>query len=190
MKEVRAFYSVDYEDGTDSFNAIILSYGNKEKRFDTGDPLIDWFQFYKYVYSGAALQDKIIGIGGSSTIDHWFMDSDTYVERYLKKSEDGTFDFMTTKEIWEIPLYKFDECLKCVAHKDMKSFQEVKDYYYNFVKKLPMSKRLKRAGIKTLTIKDETGNNIKYLKWGDKQIPRPARHKYEEIIEEHFDLKI
>jgi hypothetical protein len=185
---MRAYYTIDYEEGADSFNAIILTLGRKEIRFDTGDPLIDWFQFYRFLYSGQA-KDATEGIGGSSSIDHWFMDTDTYRERYLKEMDDR-YEFMTHKEIMELPLHEMSACVKCVAHKDMKSFQEVRDYYYNYVAELPLNERLKRAYVDTIIKPDESGQRVKFLVHDGKELRRPSAKKCVERVKEFFDLKI
>jgi hypothetical protein len=191
---MRAFYTVDYEEGTDSFEAIRVEFDDETILFNTGDPVIDWFQFGRFKYSGGAAQLGIQSMGGSSSIDHWFMDNRNYVEQYLKEVEEGKFEFMTTKDISELSISEMDDCVKCVARRDMKSFQEVRDYYYTYVKELTLQERLDRAYIKTVFMADiETSfgvRTVKMLRFGDKSIIRPAPTKCDEIVKKEFGITI
>jgi len=126
------FLTIDYDDSTQSsYKAIILKYGDKKEiRFDTGDPLIDWYDYCKFMFDGEASEKYNIGsVICSSSIDHWFMDGDEYVEKYISLKDDGTYDFITDKELNLLSLSDLYHFKRCVIHKDMKSFQELKDYY-------------------------------------------------------------
>lgn len=130
-KNYVAFMSIDYEDGDAStFNGIEISYGSKNKNFNSGDPLIDWYDYCKFIYEGSALDDGIGSIAHSSSVDHWFMDTDEYVEKFLKFVEEKHhYEFMTKDELSKLTLSDMKGKLRCVIHKDMKSFQELKNYY-------------------------------------------------------------
>ena len=129
MTNENAFMTVNYEDGTPSFESIKVSYGDKVKLFDTGDPLIDWYNYCKFIYNGEAKEEGIISIICSSSYDHWFMDSEDYVEKYLKFVDNECYVFYTKDELNNMPIDEIRKHMKCVVHKDMKTFQELKDYY-------------------------------------------------------------
>jgi hypothetical protein len=58
-KNYVAFMSIDYEDGDAStYKGIELSLGDGGvKNFNNGDPLIDWYDYCKYIYNGGANED-------------------------------------------------------------------------------------------------------------------------------------
>lgn len=129
-KTLNGFFTVDYEDGNgESYNGLIITYGDKEKRFYTGDPLIDWYDYCKFMYNGESLQELISVTICSSSVDHWFMDTKDYLEKYLKRNELGEYDFMTTDELYKLSINDIGKHMKCVIHKDMKSFQDLINYY-------------------------------------------------------------
>lgn len=130
MKNHVAFMTINYDDSDAStYKAIEISYGSKVKYFRTGDPLIDWYDYCKFIYEGGAIEDGIGSIACSSSIDHWFMDSDEFIEKYLKLVDDTHYEFMTSEDLDILSLSELNRKLKCVIHKDMKTFQELKDYY-------------------------------------------------------------
>ena len=124
--------TIDYEDGdASSYKGIKISFEESVKLFNSGDPLIDWYDYCKYMYNGEALENNIDHIAHSSNVDHWFMDTDEYVEKYLKMIDDEHYDFMTSEELDKLSISEMKRNLRCVVTKDMKSFQELKDYYKN-----------------------------------------------------------
>lgn len=191
----QGYYSINYDDGTDSFTSIELSCGKKKKFFDHPDPVIAWFEFKKFIYEGRAKHEMGIDmLVGSSSTDHWFMDTNTYKERYLKEAGDNSYEFMTWEEIMNLTISEMNECIKVVAHKDMQSFQEVRDYYKKFLEGLSLSQRLKRAGVKTIHVKDVENTfgkrSVRNLKYMDKTIPRPIASKCVEVVKREFDINI
>lgn len=125
----RGFMSVDYDDGdANSFRGITLEYGDHVKNFNTGDPLIDWYDYKKFIYNGDAAKEGIFSIGHSSSVDHWFMDTDEYIEKYLKETDSG-FEFIDREDTHKMSFHQMDHAIKCVVSKDMKSFEELKQYY-------------------------------------------------------------
>ena len=105
------FLTVDYDNSKQlSYVALILYYGDKKEiRFDTGNPLIDWYEYCKFVFDGEASEKYNIGsIGCSSSIDHWFMDGDEYLEKYLKLNDNNEYEFMTSDELYELSLSKLN----------------------------------------------------------------------------------
>ena len=129
MERYRAFGTVEYDDGkAKSFKGIKITYGNKTKKFNTGDPLIDWFDYHKFVYTGAASEEDIYSIGWSSSVDHWFMDTNDYFEKYLKEVGEE-FEFMSDEDMKFMSFQDMDKTQKCVIHKDMKSVKDLIEYY-------------------------------------------------------------
>jgi len=126
------FLTVDYDDSLQSsYVALILYYGDKkEMRFDTGNPLIDWYDFCKIVFDGEESEKyNMSGVGYSSSVDHWFMDGNEYIEKYLKLNDNDEYDFILTEELNNLSLSELNSLKRCVIQKDMKSFQELKKYY-------------------------------------------------------------
>jgi len=131
-KEKRGFLTVDYNESKQAtFKGLNISVTGSKKviKFNTGDPIIDWYDYYKWIYGGEASKQGFYSIGGSSNVDHWFMDGNKYIEKYLKQIDENTFDFYTTDELMKMPFHKMDECMRCVITKKMKTFQDLKDYY-------------------------------------------------------------
>ena len=129
MANEHAFMTINYEDGTPSFESIKVSYGDKVKLFDNGDPLIDWYNYCMFIYQGEAKKEGIFSIICSSSYDHWFMDTDDYVEKYLKFIDNEYYDFYTNEELNNMSIDEISRHMKCVAHKDMKTFKDLQDYY-------------------------------------------------------------
>jgi len=126
------FLTVDYDDSLQSsYVALILYYGDKkEMRFDTGNPLIDWYDFCKIVFDGEEKEKyNISSVSFSSSVDHWFMDGDEYLEKYLKLNENNEYEFIPNNEFSDFSLSELQSYKRCVIHKDMKSFEELKKYY-------------------------------------------------------------
>lgn len=129
MGKYIAFATVEYdEDKPENFKGIKITYGDKVKIFNTGDPLIDWFNYSKFLYLGEAIKEEIFSIRWSSSADHWFMDTDEYLEKYLKENGDE-YEFMTEDDLKFMSFQDMDRALKCVIHKEMKSFEELREYY-------------------------------------------------------------
>ena len=131
-KNYLGFLKINYEDGDAStYNGIELLLGDDGvKKFSSGDPLIDWYEYCKYIYNGSAIEDNITSIIHSSSVDHWFMDTDEYIEKYIEYDENtGKYDFITTDTMNILSLDELRTKLRCVVAKDMKTFQDLKDYY-------------------------------------------------------------
>lgn len=129
MKE-NIFIDVDYEDGEqETFKAVKLHIGKEVLKYDTGDPLIDWYNVCKDLFSNDEFREKydIDRIIVSSSFYHWFMDGNKYVEKYLKY-ENEKWEFVTDDEM-KSPEFDESKHAFCVATSDMKSFEELKEYY-------------------------------------------------------------
>lgn len=128
------FLTVDYDDSNQSsYVALILYYGDKkEMRFDTGDPLIDWYDYCKFIFDGEASEKYgMSGVSCSSSVDHWFMDGDEYVEKYLKLDDNDEYEFYSVEDLKNFSLSDLFKYKKCVASKYMTSFQDLKTYYHD-----------------------------------------------------------
>lgn len=112
--------------------AIMEFQADEEKEiieFNTGDAVVDWYNYYKFLYGGEAYEKGIFMVGGSSNVDHWFMDGDTYKEQFLKAVDDGAnMVFMTEDEVNILHLDELNQSYKCVITEDIKSFEELKEY--------------------------------------------------------------
>ena len=134
MSNFRGFLNVDYDDGDAStFRGLTLTYGDKTKKFDTGNPIIDWYNYMLFIYCGEAIDENINHISCSSSIDHWFMDSNDYTEKFIKENNDGEYEFMTEEDIKFMSFSDMNKTVKCVISNDMISFKELKEYYKNYI---------------------------------------------------------
>lgn len=136
-RDKTGWLTVDYDEcNQESFKGLNLSImefatGNEIEviRFDSGDPVVDWYNYYKFVYGGEAYDKGLFTIGGSSNTDHWFMDGDKYREQLLKAVDDGAnMVFMTEDEVAQMGIGDFNQAYKCVITEDIKSFEELKEY--------------------------------------------------------------
>lgn len=132
MKEKRGFLTVDYDDCKQStFKGLKINVSGSKKviKFNTGDPIIDWYDYYKFIYGGEAYKQGFYSIGQSSNVDHWFMDGKKYIEKCLKQINEDSYEFYTDDEVMQMSFSSLNKCLKCVVTKKMKTFQDLKDYY-------------------------------------------------------------
>lgn len=124
------FLTVNYEDGdASSYKGLVMMYGDKKINFNNGDPLIDWYDYCKFIHDGGARDYGIISISHSSSVDHWFMDSGLYTEKYLKLVDNEYYTFYTNDELFNMSMSDINRLKSCVISNDMKTFQELKDYY-------------------------------------------------------------
>jgi len=82
-----AVYGITYEEGTNTgYKLVDISYDNlkKEKKFDSGNFLKDWYDLIKWI-NFADLNEPVIG---SSSVDHFIMDGAPYDSAYLKIDDD------------------------------------------------------------------------------------------------------
>lgn len=132
----RGWLTVDYDEPNgNTFRGLNVeiseqSTGNvvKNIRFDTGDPVIDWYNYYKFIYGGEAFEQNIQHISGSSNTDHWFMDSEGYCEKIL--IEDGdSYRFATDDEMLKMSISDIQKSPKVVTINELDTFEKVKTYY-------------------------------------------------------------
>jgi len=73
--------SVDYIDGKqDTYKGLVFDLEEEEKRFDSGDPVIDYIDFLKWFSETSKWN---FGYQESSSVNHFFMDGDKYYDRYF-----------------------------------------------------------------------------------------------------------
>lgn len=126
---MRGYLTVDYSDSDQStykgLNIHFMENG-EDIRFDIGDPLIDWYNYCKFMFSGEAVKKGIESISHSSNVDHWFMDGDKYSERYF---DPETLQFISNDVLMKMPMSEWDQYPRCVVTDDMKDFNDLKIYY-------------------------------------------------------------
>lgn len=116
------FLTIKYDDN-DNYKSLLLELSDKKNiEYSSGDPLIDWYEYKKFIYG-----NDILYTTHSSSIDDWFFDNDDYVERYL----DDDFNFISYSKLSKLSIPELSKCLTVVCHKDMKNFEELKEYYKN-----------------------------------------------------------
>lgn len=98
-----AVISISYkEPNPETYKHVRISYGdlNKEKIFDSGNFIVDWYNLNKW------LSEEIEGelksehaFSNSSSVDHFIMDGANVQSRYLKFDEDGN-PYLSDKYDW------------------------------------------------------------------------------------------
>ncbi len=187
------FCSVNYNDGCKGLESIQLENafdGDKViKTFNTGDPLIDWYEYYRWIYNDGL--GKYIMINYSSSVDHWFMDNDEYKEQYFTMDDDGVVHFVDHSNL---SLNELNNTPKCVIKKGMTTFKELKDYYKDYISKLTLIERLERNGIERFhyTTKSTSFGDRKFfkLKYGDKEIIAPPHQSCIDVVKKEFGIEI
>lgn len=117
----RGFLSVDYDEiNQSSYKSFDLKVGKKTIKFDTGDPIVDWVDYRKYI-------DKHhLFVIRSSTTDHWYMDGDGYYELYHNPKQGCT---VTSETLLHKGMDYFDQIVGFVAKKGMNSLKEIMEHY-------------------------------------------------------------
>lgn len=95
-----AVIGINYEEPNHStYKSVRISYSNnsKEKVFDSGNFVKDWFDCNKFITT--KLLDKEYGFSNSSSVDHFIMDGAPYQSAYLNTKDGGT--------TWEL-YYEYD----------------------------------------------------------------------------------
>ena len=126
----RGWFKVDYDDGNqETYKAFVLEVGRKKIRFATGDPIIDWIDYLKYIGDNS---DKIFSVGHSSGIDHWFMDGEKWTSIYCDHSDEKNIKSYSRTQINTDPLllHKSDDFQEYVVTPKIKTFGQLKKYYH------------------------------------------------------------
>jgi len=119
-----AFLRVILEDNDPSkFKGLELSAQHLENPilFESGDPLIDWYNFSNFLYSGEAQKQGITSMLKGQTVNEWFLANENYREVFLDKWE-GNFTILEN-----LAAPKTKRTL-CVVNKEMNSFDDLKKY--------------------------------------------------------------
>lgn len=133
----RAFLTVDCVEGNPdkTFKGLVLKVrdgsNDKEKTIDfkSNDPIISFFNFKKWLITNTE-KEKIEYVTCSSSIDHFYMDSKKYIERYVILDEkiDYTDGEITTWKDAEKKGHNLDELIRvCVTNK-FKTWKQLKEY--------------------------------------------------------------
>ena len=121
---------MDFLSTLDNDKGLQLQVENRKKtiKFDTGDPIVDWYSYMKYI----ANSEDVDVVNNSSTIDHWLDDKDDYFFMYLEgdfesiPQGDKRWDTMDMDEIMNL--------MRFVAKKPMTTFAEIKEHCKGKVK--------------------------------------------------------
>lgn len=130
----RGFLSVVYTEGDQStYKRLVLEdmENNRAMEFCTGDPVVDFYDYYKYLYSGGAKSDGYYIINHSSLIDHFFMDGTEVVERYFYVDDDDMAVMVPNEEVIDMPMSKVDNLHRCVMYDWMVDFSDLNEYVKN-----------------------------------------------------------
>ena len=127
-----AFITVDYDgERQSSFQSITVTrkrcdkYLEKDLVFSSIDPLVAWYNFYKWLYTDFYVNNQIFSISCSSSVDHWFIDGDKYLEKH--------FDPKTLEIVEEKIEDETYPC--CIVTEDIKNYSELKAYVESKKKK-------------------------------------------------------
>lgn len=115
--------SIDYDEGKqDTYRKITLEINEETFSFDTGDPIVDWWNYYTFIAEHAKEISIIIS---SSTVDHWYMDGNEYYEMFIDTETKQACDMLNVFQMSEEVTKKY---LKFIAKKSMKTFDDLKQY--------------------------------------------------------------
>lgn len=102
---MRAFVSIDYEDGNQAnYRGVNLTIGDDKKFFASGDPVKDWYLMIKeLIHQPNGFQ----GYLESSSVNHFFFDGDAYQNAYLLHVGPGENDweFASSEQKSQNPRY-------------------------------------------------------------------------------------
>lgn len=128
-----AIYDEPKADSTfKGFEVTIKEDGKKDKKvlFNTGDPIYDYYAYQRWM-----MNSKLSIIVHSSSIDHFFMDSKKYLERYVvfakwppeKNTEANLMHWLDAEKLG----HNVDQLPKVMALKKWNKFSEVKKYVFD-----------------------------------------------------------
>lgn len=128
----KAILWVDYTQGDQStYKRLMLedtSDDSNTRLFDTGDAVVDWYNYYKYIYYGGSLRDGFWTIDHSPTVEQFFEDGDEIVQYYYDIDEDGNVKLIPYDEIITTSVTEWNMVYRCVMYGWMKEFDELKQY--------------------------------------------------------------
>lgn len=128
----RGFLSTDYDEpkADKTYRGLVLklSLGSKKRtiRFATGDPVYDFFAYMRWMANDPT---EITVINYSSSVDHFFMDSKKYDQKYVtfKDDKDTTGELMNYVDAVKAG-HDTDMLAKAVCTKEMRTWADVKSY--------------------------------------------------------------
>jgi len=97
-----------------------LKIGKKTVKFNTGDPVVDWVDYRKYI------DEHHLSVNRSSTIDHWYMDGDEYYELCYDPKQECT---VTSETLEHKGMDYFNELVGFVSKTEMKSIKDIMNHY-------------------------------------------------------------
>lgn len=129
MIEKIGFLTVNYDEpnADSSFRGLTLEIGNEKIEFNSKDPIVDFFEYNKWLANNS---DKVFMVTYSSSIDHFYMDSEKYYEKYVvfnKNYSEG--NILSYKKLQELRLsHKTDELIKVCVDDSISTWSELKNY--------------------------------------------------------------
>lgn len=126
-----AVFSIEYtEPKQDTYKAVrldlLVGYKKKKVLFNSGDIVVDWYMFNRFLVN---LPEKVLDKNmfcGSSSNDHFFMDGKKFTTAYLNPK---TLEFYTKEEMKKNPNW-YEEGIKNIIPSDgsIKTFAQLKEY--------------------------------------------------------------
>ena len=115
-----SFLSIVYDDKDQStYECVSIEVEGKKTKFDTGDPVVDWLDYCMW------RKDQDISVITTSSVDHWHMDGDEYIEllfdNHYNPVTEKQLDNMSTGTIMHLPHF--------IAKKGMKNKTDLEKHY-------------------------------------------------------------
>lgn len=119
------------------FQLTIRNHSSKGKekiiRFNTGDPIVDYWNYFKWMAENME-KEKVIHCSHSSSVDHFFMDSKKYHQKVVvfnKEYTDG--EIMWWYEAEKKGIHDDDLVKVCVTD-EFKTWSQLKEYIKSKIK--------------------------------------------------------
>lgn len=131
------FLNIEYNGKQSSYKAIVLEYTNRqgikvEKRFDTGDPLVDHIDYLLFAGSDEGV-NNISVIMKSSSMDDFMCDGNRFKSMYVKTINLGNdqYDFKTIS-LDKVNSLGFDsrKYTRYITRHPYTDFTDLRAYYY------------------------------------------------------------
>lgn len=122
--EKRAYLYIDFDEGDQStYRCVELTIGKKKIKFDSGDPIIDYANYIKFIMDC----DNIFVVTHSSMVDHFFMDGEEFFE--LCFDHDLKPIPRDLEILDKMTMDDFDNMMRFIGRDGMKTFEDLKTYY-------------------------------------------------------------
>lgn len=131
------FLNIEYNGKQSGYKAIVLKYTDRqgikvEKRFDTGDPLVDHIDYLLFTGSEEGV-NNIYTIMKSSSVDDFMCDGDRFKSMYVKTIDLGNeqYDFKTVSRD-KVNSLDFDsrKYTRYITRYPYTDFTDLRAYYY------------------------------------------------------------